>query len=315
MTEKIIIIVVSAIIALILLLPIISIILFSYVFKFNKNKPVKTKVPDEYKNAVEEGYREYENAKKEEIFIKSKDNLTLRGYLIEGKKRPDVTVICFHGYKSGISDFSGAFKYYLKSGCNLIFVEQRAHGKSEGKYITFGVKESDDAVNWAIYAKNRFDGIIYLAGISMGASTVLFASGKNLPKEVKGIIADCGFTSPYEIMKHVAKTKFRMPAFLSDSVFFFINIYAKIHGFSIYENTEDYVKKCKIPIIITHGKADKFVPYEMSVKNAAACNCVYKLVLIDNARHGFAYIVNPKDCYAAIEDVFQQDSPVFYDEV
>ena len=133
----------------------------------------------------------------EDVSVMSHDGLRLRGQWVPAEK-PMGTIILFHGYRTHhIHDFSGIYSIYHNLGLNLLLVRQRAHGESEGKYITFGVRERLDALSW-IEFHNRTHGAdnVFLGGMSMGASTLLFAAGEALPPNVRGITADCGFSSP-----------------------------------------------------------------------------------------------------------------------
>ena len=141
--------------------------------------------------------------KMEDIFIKSDDNLKLHATLLRSKSNKNC-VICFHGYTGkGLNDYGSIAKFYIEQGFNMLIVDERAHGDSEGTYIGFGVLDRYDVVKWVEYAIKRFgnDVNIMLHGDSMGATTVLLASGLNLPKNVKAIVADCGFTSAYDVFR------------------------------------------------------------------------------------------------------------------
>ena len=115
--------------------------------------------------------------------------------------------ILFHGYHGAAErDFCGGFWLAREAGHNVILVDERGHGKSEGRVLSFGIKEQYDCLEWTKYATERFgeDTKIVLGGISMGASIVLLAAGLDLPNTVKGILADCGYTSPKEIVQKVS---------------------------------------------------------------------------------------------------------------
>ena len=107
--------------------------------------------------------------------------------------------IIFHGYR-GYAERDGLGGYTLCTalGYNVLLPDQRAHGYSGGHTITMGVKERYDARDWTVWARSRFgpEVPIFLMGVSMGAATVLLAAGLNLPDNVCGIVADCGYTSP-----------------------------------------------------------------------------------------------------------------------
>ena len=127
----------------------------------------------------------------EQVSITSYDGLKLTARYYHRNDGAPVKIE-FHGYRSAATrDFSGANELDVLTGCNVLLVDQRSHGLSEGTTITFGIKERHDVVSWANYAVDRFgsDVKILLSGVSMGAATVLMASNLELPSNVKGIIA------------------------------------------------------------------------------------------------------------------------------
>lgn len=236
----------------------------------------------------------------ESVSIESHDGLKLVGHYLDADAKK--TLILFHGYRSrAYRDFSCVAEYYRGLGFNLLFVDQRAHGESEGKYITFGVRERLDCVRWAEYIDRRVGGDIFLDGISMGASTVLMASGEQLPESVRGIIADCGFTSPKEIMLKVMEKDLKIrcrPLFALVS--WMIRLRA---GFAIDEySTLEAMKRNHLPVLLLHGKADNFVPYQMTVETHDACTAEKSMLLIEGAGHGASYLMEGERCRAALEE-------------
>lgn len=235
----------------------------------------------------------------EEVSILSHDGLKLVGHFMDkGTKR---TLILLHGYRAtAYRDFSCVAEYYQSLGFNLLLIDQRAHGLSEGKYITFGVKERFDCVRWAEYVDQRIGGDIFLDGLSMGATTVLMASGEKLPESVRGIIADCGFTSPEEIMTKIMTVDMKIP---KQPLFALVSwMIKKRAGFSIDEySTVEAMKRNTLPILFLHGRADKFVPCEMTLKAYEACRSEKELLIVENAGHGISYLVEPQRCKAALE--------------
>ncbi len=236
----------------------------------------------------------------EEISISSHDGLKLVGHLLNAHTRR--TLILFHGYRSrAYRDFSCVAEYYRSLGFNLLFVDQRAHGKSEGEHITFGVKERFDCVRWAEYIDRRIGGDIFLDGISMGAGTVLMASGERLPGSVRGIIADCGFTSPAEIMEKVMTVDMKMP---KQPLFWLVAWVIRLRaGFSVDEySTIEALKGNRLPVLFLHGKADKFVPCEMTLRAYEACCAEKEIILVENAGHGVSYLLEPERCKAVLKE-------------
>ena len=240
----------------------------------------------------------------EDIFLPSCDGLRLHGQLLQqpGAKG---TILLFHGYRSSwIADFSIVLPYYHSLGYNLLAVDQRAHGQSEGAYITFGVHESRDAATWARYAEKHFgpEHPLFLGGLSMGATTVLLASALALPPSVRGVIADCGFSSPEAIMKSVLHVHVKwLPA---GPLLALMDVCTRAFAdFSIKEaSTLDAVSNTKRPILFIHGTADTFVPCSMSQAAYDACASEKQLVLVDGAKHGYSYLVDRPRVQAALAE-------------
>ncbi|MBE5756857.1 MAG: alpha/beta hydrolase [Clostridiales bacterium] len=234
--------------------------------------------------------------------ITSFDGLTLRGKYYECNKE-GVVELMFHGYRGNAErDLCGGVQRCFSLGRNTLIVDQRASNLSDGHVITFGIRESKDCLCWINHLiKELGDDVkILLTGISMGASTVLMASKEDLPKNVIGIIADCGYSSPKAIIQKIIKN-LRLPINLT---YFFIKLGARIFGrFNLEEDSPiESVKKAKVPIMFIHGKTDDFVPYEMSVQNYESCTSLKKLYLVDGAGHGLAYPINKEEYLKQLKD-------------
>ncbi len=250
---------------------------------------------EEYKIIIHQNKEWLLERKMEHITIRSRDGLVLHGDYIPADGEPDTIAIAFHGYTGeGISNCSSIASFFLKSGISCIIVDNRAHGKSEGKYVGFGILDRYDCLEWTKYAAERFgkDKKIILYGVSMGASTVLMAAGfPQLPENVKAVISDCAFTSPYDVFAHILKRDYHLPPFP------IMNINDELcrkkagYGFSDY-STLTAVKDTKIPILFIHGANDDFVPEWMSEKNYKACNSPKELLVVENAGHAASYYEN-----------------------
>jgi fermentation-respiration switch protein FrsA (DUF1100 family) len=232
----------------------------------------------------------------EDIYTLSKDGLKLYAKLIT-TPAPKGVIILMHGYRSmAKNDFSLIINFYRSLGLDVLLADQRSHGKSEGKWITFGIKERYDAVSWARVVMTRYgqNFPVIINGVSMGASTVLMGSGIGYPENVRGIIADCGFTSPYEIIKTVAKKK-KLPLSV---VMPLAEVSAKLFaGFDIKEaSTISAMSSNFIPVLFIHGSEDNFVPCDMSISTFNACLANKHIVLVEGAGHGDSYITD-KDLY------------------
>lgn len=217
------------------------------------------------------------------------------------------TIVAMHGYRSRSDvDFAPECEFLWSLGYNLLVIMQRSHDESEGTYITFGVKERFDCRQWAEYAAERFgkESPIFLSGISMGSATVMMASELELPENVKGIIADCGYTSPWDIAKHVLKTSLHLPAFpVMTTANWIARLVAK---FSFKEASPmEALKKNRLPVLFIHGDKDDFVPTEMSYRNYEACAAPKKLVIIKGAAHAQSYMVDTDTCQREIREFLE----------
>ena len=240
----------------------------------------------------------------ENIFLPSYDGLRLHGRLLQqpGAKG---TILLFHGYRSSwVIDFSIVLPYYFTLGYNLLVVDERAHGESEGTYITFGVRERHDVATWAAYAAMHFGPAhpLILDGLSMGATTVLMASELALPASVRGIIADCGFSSPYAIMKSVLH--WRCPWLVSGPLLALTGVFTRLFGgFGLREvSATEAVAHTKLPILFIHGTGDRFVPCSMSQAAYDACTGEKRLILVEGAGHGQSYLVDRPRVQAAVHE-------------
>lgn len=224
---------------------------------------------------------------KKEKYCTSRDGLRLHAtwFPAEGARR---TAIVFHGYTSKGMDSVALAHSLLHKGFNVLLPDARAHGDSEGKYIGFGVLDRWDALKWIEIVDREVGGDILLHGTSMGGATVLMAAGQPLPPSVKGIVADCAFTSAWDVFEAVLGSTYHMPAF---PILHMANGLAKSYaGYDLAGcNAAEEVKKMKIPLLLIHGEADTFVPSRMCREIHQSCPEGTGVFLVPGAGHGEAY--------------------------
>ena len=299
---------------LVLLLWALVWICYALAFRRHENKKTLT-VFDEarygrFAPAMRAGQDCYRSLTFEEAEIASFDGLRLHARVC-GAEAGKPLLLLFHGWRSSAArDFGCVLEFYRAQGFGLILVDQRAHGKSGGKTISFGVHERRDCLAWARWAEERYHPpAMYLDGISMGAATVLMASEFDLPASVRGIIADCGYTSPRDILKKVIR-QCHLPV---APIYFLVRLGARVFGRFDPEaaSAARALEKCRVPVLFIHGEADGFVPCDMSRENYARCAAPKALVTVPGADHGFSYLVDREGVEAALRRFFREtDAPL-----
>lgn len=237
-----------------------------------------------------EAMQALENAGCETVEIQSHDGIRLVGHWYPAQQ-PKRIIVAMHGWRSSWSrDFGMIADFWHDSGCSVLYAEQRGQGESGGDYMGFGMLERYDCLDWTRWVNERCgtDAPVYLAGLSMGATTVLMAAGLEFPENVRGIMADCGFTSAHDIWKHVTESNLHLPYGMYASA---ANDLCKK---KINLGTKDYsavdaMHECKVPVLFIHGTDDKFVPVEMTFENYKACTAPKRLFVVPGADHALSY--------------------------
>ena len=187
---------------------------------------------------------------------------------------------------------------------NVLLVDQRAHGSSEGRYICHGVKERYDCLEWIELVRARFgrDCEIYLGGIAMGATTVLMAAGLNLPKNVKGVIADTAFSSCRDVIhaQHESRAwRYFVQALVFPTLSLLCEWFGRFHPGKV--TTIDAMKQNKTPVLFIHAQEDSLIPENMTCAAYEACVAQKSIFLVPNAGHGLSYLTHAEDCQRAVK--------------
>lgn len=275
-----------------------------------KTKIRRTPAEQKFDAYWEETANKLKNTECEDVKLKSRDGLQLIGhwYPCENPKR---VIVAMHGWRSTwYRDFGMIVDFWHNEGCSILFAEQRGQNNSGGEYMTFGYMERFDCLDWVnwVNEKTSHQYPIYLAGVSMGASTVLMTAGLEIPDNVKGVVADCGFTSAYDIWKFVVKDNLHLSygfrGYMIDEI-----CKKKINTNSKDITTITAMQNTRVPILFIHGSEDHFVPIKMTYQNYQACNAPKKLLVVPGAGHGQSYYLEKENYENAVRELWQQ-----YDE-
>lgn len=241
----------------------------------------------------------------------SNDGLALKGYFLEAKEPTNKTVVFAHGYLGRGNDMGLYGQYYYEDlGYNVFFFDMRGHGKSEGAYIGFGWHDRLDIINWLDVIKDKKGSELefVLHGLSMGAATVLMASGEKLPENVKAIIADSPYTSVYDLFEYQMQRMYHLPAIpILPSTSVVTQMKA---GYSLSKASAlDQVKNAEVPILFIHGNADTFVPTDMTLTLYENTKSEKEILLIDGASHGEGFVLEKSNYTATVNKFLQKYIP------
>lgn len=249
-------------------------------------------VPDflDFTRLMDKEWWERNNAQR--VFIESQDNLRLSGLYVKNHGGNNKVAILVHGYSASAKSMVLYAPTYYNMGFDVLAVDNRAHGESEGKYVGMGYLDSKDLLNWIdeVIKRKGDDCQIVLHGVSMGATTVDSMADKGL-KNVKAIISDCAYDNAEAIYTHLMKVEYGLGKFPLVNA---LNVVCKIRaGYYLSDaNIISNVANSQVPILYFHGNEDTFVPVSMSKKlYAATPKHLRDICIVDKAGHGAAIIV------------------------
>ena len=237
----------------------------------------------------------------ERVYLTSHDGLRLTARYYHTADGAPLD-IAFHGYRGHAwRDFCGGSRISFALGHNLLLVDQRAHGESEGRTITFGAKERLDCLSWIRWANERFDcPEIAIFGVSMGAGTVLLATALDLPDNVLCAVADCSYSRAEDVIAAVGG-RMRVPVGLTRLL---ARGAARVFGgFRLrHADAVEALRHARVPVLLLHGEEDKLVPCAMSAELEQSCASPVKRYTFPGAGHGLSYLVDTARYTAAVED-------------
>lgn len=272
-----------------------------------------------YSFAVNEAEKTLKKHKFSRVTIKSFDGLLLNGY-IKKAENPKRIILAVHGYKSScFKDFALVSEHLFQSDCTVLFIDQRAHGRSEGEFTSLGIYERYDCLKWLDYIISNTDSRlpVYLYGASMGAASVLMASEKFLPARVKGIIADSPFSSPIDVISHTLDRKINKNVNKERLIENLDMTLMKRFGFSMYDfSVDEALKSLSRPVLIFHGTEDRLTPFSMTEKIFNNCHSEKSLVIFENSKHLHGCFDYRNKYFDSLTNFFEKnDSKKFSEEI
>lgn len=267
---------------------------------YNRNDQTK-----DLETYFDQAIQNFASAACEDVFILARDGRKLTGRYYHHADGAPLQIL-FHGYKgNAIRDFAGVWPVAQELGHNVLLIDQRCHRTSQGHTITFGIQEHQDCLSWIDFANEMYGPVpTVLMGVSMGAATVLMASGCDLPDNIRGIVADCPYDAPANIIRKVLGTDMGMPVKL---VYPLIRLGGILYGRFDLESYSPLmaVPRSRTPILLIHGDDDRFVPYEMSCHIHAAAPAAIEFHTIPGAGHALNQVAQPEQYHTALKHFLQ----------
>ena len=246
------------------------------------------------RDKMEESIAFLEGLSPKEVTVTARDGIRLYArWFDQGKKK---TVIMAHGFKaSAYSNFCISGKVFWERGYNLLLIDQRMHGRSEGRHTTYGLEEQYDLLRWIDWAKEHTETEeLFVYGVSMGCAQMAFASDKIGPERVKAMILDCGFTSVRDQLVKVAVQK-HAPW---KGIVPVLRLAVRLRwGHDVYVSVADSLKRTRIPAFFLHGEADQTVPVTDGQRNYEACASKKEICIVPGAEHTMAFVVGGKEVW------------------
>ncbi len=253
----------------------------------------------------EEIYETWLTENSNDTYIKSEDGLNLHGYELKHLDS-DIWTIIVHGYDGQGIDMGDYAQSFYNKGYNVLVVDLRGAGLSDGEYIGMGWHDRLDIVSWIDYLVEKDEKCqIILFGVSMGASTVMMATGEKLHQNVKLAIEDCGYSSVWSEFEYQLKKIFNLDSFPFLNV---ASITTKIRAGYFLEDASSLkqLQKSNTPTLFIHGDKDEFVPTYMVNENYEIATCEKELLVVEGAEHARSSKVAPDLYWNTIDEFIRK---------
>ena len=225
----------------------------------------------------------------------------IHAYVIPAETDSHKWAVLCHGYNGAPEGTAVYAVHYHALGYHCVSPAMRGWGNDETAYCSMGWRDQDICRAWIDWIVAMDPGAqIVLHGYSMGAVTVMLATGKDLPENVKAAACDCGFTACEAQFRHVIGSFTGLPAFpLLNAV----SLIAKLRGnLDVKRNRPiDAVARSKTPTIFLHGTADDFVPYPMMRELYDACAAPKTMQPIEGGQHASSVMKDPDTYWRAVD--------------
>lgn len=190
-----------------------------------------------------------------------------------------------------------------QAGLNVMMMDLRGHGESEGNRYTFGVYEQRDVLGAVdfLLEKGFTPGKIALLGISLGGAAVIGAAASE--RAVGALVVESTFADLVNLVTPNWKKESGLPSFFLPGVFM---MWQLLFGFNPRDikPVEEIVRLAPRPVLILHSKSDEMIPVSHAQRLAGAVPGA-ELVLLDGCDHAELFRDCPQTYLDAVETFFE----------
>ena len=231
------------------------------------------------------------------IQVRSEDGTALAGRMIPGTKRLRPWVLMLHEFGGSWRDSLAFSRIYAAHDCNIMLVDMRAHGESEGEWAGSGWLDRRDVIAWCswIIARTGEEAQIIIHGVGMGAIAALFAAEEeDFPIQVRAIVSDSAYTDVWNETALRLGKGFAKPQPMLD--LYRIMLEKSKGGYDLGKgNVLPSIQSISTPLFIMHGEEDACTPPYMGMYLAKAAGCDVDTILdVVTAKQVMADIANLK---------------------
>jgi len=200
----------------------------------------------------------------QDVWLTTEDNVRINAFYLSHPSSPKV-LLWFHGNAENIGYGLARMKVLSQIGVNILAVDYRGYGKSEGKPDEAGVyRDADAAYDYLVKQRHIRAEDIFIYGNSLGGAVALDLAAR---RPCGGLIVQSSFTSA----RAMARRMFRVPL---------LEYVPKTRFDSLQK-----IRDVHAPILIAHGTRDEVVPFEMGRRLFAAASEPKRFYPIEGAGH------------------------------
>ena len=229
----------------------------------------------------------YHHSVTHDEYITSYDGLKLHALSMRNHEDSHQWILLAYGPGKHSKNLTEYLYEFDHAGYNILTIDSRGFGKSEGKYTTLGCSEHYDVISWINFIINADpDASISLFGTGIGANAVMNAAGDYLPSQVKCAVEEGGFTEIKDLLRLALTDALKIDG---NVILPALNLMVKqfLH-FSIYDvSTHRQLQQAQIPMLFIHGSEDSFLPESMLFDNFYAYGAERTLMTLQEAEKDY----------------------------